>query len=134
MKYTAQIMEFGVPSKASGIVYDKEEFEKAIYEYNKNELKYGTLGEKDDLGSCYMEKISHKIDNVRIENNKAFADIEILNTPSGNMCEILMENKIQLATAPIIEIGKDGTQRILSIDLVKDEYKPFDGNTLKYGN
>lgn len=150
MKVTAQIMKFNTPSKSSGRVYSKDIMEKAIKEFNEKPLKCGTLG--SEINHPDLTNISHKIENLRIDEDKVFGDIELLDTPNGITASALLESGIKLALAPKmnlkIEEEKDeegntildengqpktyiANAEILSVDIIRDEQKAFEDNTIK---
>ena len=149
MKVTAQIMKLNTPSKASGRVYSKDIMEKAIKEFNEKSLKCGTLGE---MNHPDLTNISHKIENIRIDEDKVFGDIELLDTPNGITASALLESGVKLALAPKMNLDiqeeKDeegntildengqpktyiASAEIISVDIIRDEQKAFEDNTIK---
>lgn len=139
------IMDLNTPSKASGRVYSKEVMEQAINEFNAREIKGGILGEVQHISQpLQLADISHKIEDMHIEENKVVATIDILDTVSGNNLKTLLESDVKLAMAPRIEINEEevinenGTPikqvtkvNILSVDCVLDKDKAFEDNTIK---
>ena len=130
MKFTAQILKFDEKSPATGVVYRREEMEKIIEEFNKREVNYGQLAEGNE--PFEISKISNKVSNLRILGNGVFADIELVNSPNGVFCKNLIRQGEKLATAPRIEVDENGNLiDLISVDIIKDDRKAFEENTLK---
>ena len=130
MKFTAQILKFDEKSPATGVVYRREEMEKIIEEFNKREVNYGQFAEGNE--PFETSKISNKVSNLRILGNGVFADIELVNSPNGVFCKNLIRQGKKLATAPRIEVDENGNLiDLISVDIIKDNRKAFEENTLK---
>jgi hypothetical protein len=66
----------------TGRTYSKDEI---LSEISKNNTSfYGILGTEYGF-PISMDKISHSISNLRLEGNDLVGDIDILDTPMGNM-------------------------------------------------
>lgn len=152
MEVKVQLMKVGTPS-ANGRVYSKEAMEEAIKNFNESQVKGGTLGQVGDLSHPIdLKDLSHVFENVHIEDDKVLADMKILDTPVGQNVKALLESNVKLALAPRLQIDEqpkideDGNPildengqpimettvvDLLSCDIVLDQEKAFEGNTIK---
>jgi len=129
LKFTAQILKLGEKSPSTGIVYDKDVMEKIIEEFNKDGIRYGQFVEGDE--PFEKENETHKVSNLKIVDDKVFADIVLLDTPNGVKYQDLIKNGEKIATAPRIEVDENGNLvNIISVDITKAEKGAFEGNTL----
>lgn len=153
MEFTVNVMKFDTPNKA-GRIYSKEVMEQAVKQFNENNNKFGILGttgyDKADP-TISLGEISHKIKDMRIEEDHLKCDIEVLNTPNGNTLNALLESGAKLAMAPRMNVdiqeekdeegnvildenGKPKTYiksaEIISVDVVPNEYRTFEDNTI----
>jgi len=152
MELTVNVMKFDTPNKA-GRIYSKEVMEKAVKQFNENNNKFGILGtsECSDPTTISLGEISHKVKNMRIEEDHLKCDIEVLNTPKGNTLNALLESGAKLAIAPRMNIdiqeekdeegnvildenGKPKTYiadaDIISVNVIPNEYRTFEDNTI----
>ena len=79
----------------SGRIYPKEEFSRALEEWLKSpNTKAGCfiedLNYAGNLGEIPIDRISHTIKSISIEDNNVYADIEVLDTPAGVILEALL--------------------------------------------
>lgn len=85
-------------------IYTLESVKKCIPEFIKkvnNNLIYGCFfGDVEDT-QVPLSKISHKINNVFIENNTFKVEITVLDTPHGKILQNMIENNIYFNLAPI---------------------------------
>ena len=125
MKYTVKILECDKPT-INGRIYPKEEVERAIQEYLKHPINFG--GFKDDLdktsfSECLLplDKRAFEVDDVKIINDKVFADIEILSTPSGCILQEILdydESMIQFKTNGVGKIAPDWIVTDYRLDVI----------------
>lgn len=69
----------------NGRIYPKEELQKAIDKYQEkidSNRSFGTLG-ISDYGVMDLEKVSHRVTKLYIEDENVIANVEILDTPCG---------------------------------------------------
>lgn len=129
MKFTAQVLKLDEKSPVTGVIYRKEEMEKVIEEYNKGDFKFGQFGK--DNTEFNLSEIASKVDKLRIDGDKVMADIEIADTPKGVICQEIIKSGIKLATAPrFIMEGNNKIVKLVSVDIINDDDKAFEGNTL----
>ncbi len=129
LKFTAQILKLDEKSPITGVVYRKEDMERIIEEFSVNHFEYGQFAEQD--GPFRPADVACKVSNMKIDNDRVIADIEIVDSPLGKLCQDLIKNGEKLATAPRIEIDENGNLiNLVGVDIIKDERKAFEGNTL----
>lgn len=155
MKLTVNVLKLGTPSK-TGRIYTKEVIEEAIQKFNENKTKFGVLGQ-DGIGQAQpyinLGEISHKVENLRIEEDYVKADIEPLDTPYGKTLQTLLENtKLAMAPRMLLDIqeqkdsegntiiNEDGNPKtyiasaeIISVDIVQNNQRAFEENTIEIG-
>ena len=156
MELTVNVMKFDTPNK-SGRIYPKFVMEEAIKKFNENKNKFGTFGEIGPTqASSFIElgKISHKVKDMWIDEDNLKCNIETLNTPNGNTLNALLESGAKLAIAPRMQVdiqeekdeegntilNEDGKPKtyiksanIISVDVIPNEYRTFEDNTIKIG-
>lgn len=156
MELTVNVMKFDTPNK-SGRIYPKNVMEEAIKQFNENKNKFGTFGEIEPTqASSFIElgKISHKVKDMWIDEDNLKCNIETLNTPNGNTLNALLESGAKLAIAPRMQVdiqeekdeegntilNEDGKPKtyiksanIISVDIIPNEYRTFEDNTIKIG-
>lgn len=157
MEVKVQLMKVDTPS-ATGRIYSKESIQEAIDNFNKREIKGGSLGLQDvnDLSHpTNLKDLSHVFENIRIEDDKVLADMKILDTPQGDNVKALLESDVKLALAPRLSIDEqpkldeNGNQvldengnpvmetkvvDLISFDIIQDNQKTFEGNTITMGD
>lgn len=109
MKYKANILNIDTKNE-NGRIYPKDLVEKAVLKYNENkeQIGLGTLEFQDTL-EMDPNNISHKISNVRIEENNVVCDVKLLNTPKGKLVQDLLKDmQLSVATAGTGRVDKDG--------------------------
>ena len=158
MEVKVQLMKLDTPS-SNGRIYSKESIQEAIENFNNRKIKGGSLGLQPTNGLFEPElnigELSHTFENVRIEDDKVLADMKILDTPQGQNVKALLESDIKLAMAPRLQI--DEQQKVdeegnpildengqpiietkvfdlISCDIVQDNQKAFEGNTIIMGD
>lgn len=119
-----------IPNR-NGRIYPKTEIEKSLKAFKEKLPVVGQLGYSDDP-STYTEinlsRVSHVVNDVRIEDDKLIATVKILTTPSGRIAEQLIRSE---ETRPSLGFGMRGTGivdtnnkvtdfNLISIDLVNN--------------
>lgn len=91
----------GHPNK-NGVVFTKECIENAIKEWQENGKQFGELA--PDYGTdpmiIHTGKITHKVNNIYINDNQVWANTELLETPLGNVAKQLLDAGRELNFAP----------------------------------
>jgi len=80
----------------NGRKYSQEELEK------QPKSVYGSLDARDPRD---LDTISHRIDNLRVENGNYVGTFHFLETPLGKIAKSLVDSKVELQTN-IIGLGK----------------------------
>ena len=111
------IVDLNVPAP-SGRIYSKEAMENAIKEYNeKPKPKFGIFeGELNHHPNSYLDltKVSHRINDVSIIDNKVVADIDILDNDNAKIVKQLLELDQPLYLNPVFMVGdKDSDLHLL---------------------
>ncbi len=120
---TFVVMELDKPNKNNRI-YTRKCMEQAIADTKKLVEENRFVGELDQISSTSVNvsNVSHIVKNIRIEDNKVLADIQILNTPRGHQLkELLDEKKISFVPRGLGKIDSDRTisdYKLISIDAV----------------
>lgn len=124
MKYTA-IMLKPFDSTVNGLMYTKEAVVKAFEGLETKEF----FGEISTNGSTTvdLEKVSHKVDNIHLEEDGIHGDVTIMTTPMGEALRDLLERGV---VEPLFRprytgrIDKDTKEvsdlRIISFDFIQD--------------
>ena len=90
MEIDFKIFDLDHPNK-NGRIYTKECMENAIKEWQENNIRLGELA--PDYGAdpmiIHTGKITHKVNNIYINDNQVCASVELLETPSGNVVKQL---------------------------------------------
>lgn len=68
-----------------------------------------------------LSNVSHQITNLKLEENKLIADIEVLDTPQGRILKDLINNKFDYK--PVIR-GLQGSHRLVEICTWDIQVKP----------
>jgi len=122
MEIKCNLIKAGEPT-LNGRIYPKETLQKAVDSYNKQTYKLGTLGRSMEVS---IVQSSHKIKNLYLDNGIMKADIEILDTPNGNILKEMIEKEIPLTLHPhfIGEVDKNNIveiKKISILNIIKDE-------------
>ena len=130
IRVTAQVLKVDEKSPITNIVYSKEALEKAIENYNKGDLKFGQFAEENT--EFRPSEVACKVENLKIDGDKVIGDIIIVDSPKGVICQKLIKKGEKLAAAPRVEVDEENNLvGIVGIDIIKDERKVFEYNTLK---
>ncbi len=119
-----------------GRVYDKNAMKRAINKFRK-QLKMGELNHKpmfgsfnkdaktieDFVGTAFdvgLEHVSHRINDVYNKGDKAYVDLDILNTPAGDDIKKLLDAGMKLHASPELIVNGDKVIELVSIGLYPD--------------
>ena len=89
-----------------------------------NETK-GILGELDHPNTLQigLDRVSHKITNVRMEGNNAVGKMQLLNTPMGNIARAIIESGVAIGVSSrgagdVNESGNVSGFTVITVDIV----------------
>lgn len=96
--YNIPVLELGVPTQYSGKIYTPNIVQNAImalYEYiNKTNVLIGTIDpEIDSRYGVPVDKASHLVTSLFIEQHTVFADMILLDTPYGKILQKLVKKQ-----------------------------------------
>ena len=117
-----------IPNK-NGRIYTKECMKKAIADTKKLIEEKRFLGELEQpqYTDINLSNVSHMITDLRIEENKIVADIQVLKTPKGFLLQEMMDAKeIEFVQRGLGKIGKDNIvtdYTLIAIDAVRAYHK-----------
>ena len=119
MKIKCEVIKLDVPT-INGRVYSKKAFQKSTDEYNKQKHKFGTI---HGLPSDDISNISHEVLCLNIDGNAISADVEILNSPKGNILQDMLntgkvEFEMNLTAMGSMSEGKVANMTICSMDII----------------
>lgn len=106
----------------NGRIYPKPILEKAVDRYVKEQvLKGRAVGELDHPAnpSINLDKVSHKITELRWEDNNVVGRAQVLNTPMGQIVKGLMEGGVQLGVS---SRGMGSIEQKNGASYVKDDF------------
>jgi len=120
----------------NGRVYEKSILEAAVNKYVKEQVKTGrAVGELNhpDGPGINLDKVSHKITELRFEGSDVIGKASILQTPMGKIVEGLLEGGVKLGVSSrgmgtlekkngVMNVGKDFM--LATIDIVQDPSAP----------
>jgi len=120
----------------NGRVYEKNILEAAVNKYVKEQVKTGrAVGELNhpDGPGINLDKVSHKITELRFEGSDVIGKASILQTPMGKIVEGLLEGGVKLGVSSrgmgtlekkngVMNVGKDFM--LATIDIVQDPSAP----------
>ena len=93
---TRELLIVDVPNR-NGRVYSRDVVEKMIEDFNKRNEKQTMLGEITQLYASYephtvnLDRISHSVDELFIEDGNLKATITVMDTPMGDILKTLIE-------------------------------------------
>jgi len=120
----------------NGRVYEKSILESAVNKYVKEQVKTGrAVGELNhpDGPGINLDKVSHKITELRFEGSDVIGKASILKTPMGKIVEGLLEGGVKLGVSSrgmgsleqkqgVMKVGKDFI--LATVDIVQDPSAP----------
>lgn len=117
MKLTAKIMDFSNGKSASGRVYDLDALKEAVETFNKSGNKFGyfaddreryMIGDNQIKGEMPIYEAATKVvGDLRFDNETVVGEVELLDTPRGNIAKMLMEHNIDFKFAPAMLIQQE---------------------------
>jgi len=120
----------------NGRVYEKKVLEGAVNKYIEEQVKTGrAVGELNhpDGPTINLDKVSHKITDLRWEGNDVVGKASILQTPMGKIVEGLLEGGVKLGVSSRgmgTLVNKSGVQHVggdfmlSTVDIVQDPSAP----------
>lgn len=120
----------------NGRVYPKAVMEQAVNKYMTEQVSKGrAVGELNhpDGPTINLDKVSHKITDLRWEGNDVVGKAQILNTPMGQIVEGLMDGGVRLGVSSRgmgSLVNKGGTNyvgndfQLATVDIVQDPSAP----------
>ena len=120
----------------NGRIYDKDILESAVNKYVTEQVKTGrAVGELNhpEGPTINLDKVSHKITELKFEGNDVYGKASILNTPMGKIVEGLLEGGVKLGVSSrgmgtlvnkqgVSHVGKDFM--LSTVDIVQDPSAP----------
>ena len=120
----------------NGRIYDKNILEGAVNKYVTEQVKTGrAVGELNhpEGPTINLDKVSHKITELRFEGSDVIGKASILNTPMGKIVEGLLEGGVKLGVSSrgmgtlvnkqgVSHVGKDFM--LSTVDIVQDPSAP----------
>ena len=120
----------------NGRIYPKAVMESAVDRYNREQVSKGrAVGELNhpEGPTINLDKVSHKITELRWEGNNVVGKAQILDTPMGQIVRGLMEGGVQLGVSSrgmgslvqrggINYVGNDF--QLATVDIVQDPSAP----------
>ena len=114
----------------NNVTYPREEVEKAVAKYQekiKNGTALGIVGESGqfprriDSLSINLDRVSHIVTEMHVEDNNVLATIKVLDTPHGKILKELLdcEVNIHLVSSSIEITDKDGVVSNLTLTHTK---------------
>ena len=86
----------------NGRIYPKPIMEKAINSYNDKQVSKGrAVGELNhpEGPTVNLDKVSHKIDELKFEGNDVVGRATVLDTPMGKIVKGLLDGRVQLGVS-----------------------------------
>ena len=118
IKLTSIIYKAGTPL-SDGNTIDSSLMKQMVNDFNEhsqneqiNHYHYGTFSE-NSFPNVSFEDITHKINDVYVKDDRILADIDILDTPKGNIVQEIMQQCY----------GKDRKNIHASLDLIEHDGK-----------
>jgi len=120
----------------NGRVYEKEVLEGAVNKYIKEQVETGrAVGELNhpDGPTINLDKVSHKITELRWDGSNVIGKASILKTPMGQIVEGLLEGGVKLGVSSRgmgSLVQRNGTQHVgkdfmlSTVDIVQDPSAP----------
>ena len=120
----------------NGRIYPMGVMEGAVGKYSENQVSKGrAVGELNhpEGPTINLDKVSHKIDELKFEGNDVMGRATVLDTPMGNIVEGLLEGGVKLGVSSRgmgSLVSKNGAQYVgddfllSTIDIVQDPSAP----------
>lgn len=112
-------------------VYPRDLYEKALTDLMPKVKTRQCLGECDhplDYDEVRLSNVSHLITDLRVEGNKVYGEVELLNTPAGKVVQALVDAgvPIGISSRAVGDVITEGDQErvqdlsLITYDLVAD--------------
>ena len=120
----------------NGRIYEKSILENAVNKYVKEQVSQGrAVGELNhpEGPTINLDKVSHKITELKFEGSNVIGKASILNTPMGKIVEGLLEGGVKLGVSSRgmgTLVNKQGTSHVgkdfmlSTVDIVQDPSAP----------
>lgn len=116
----------------NGRVYPVNEIKKAVDQINEAIKKdKGVLGECDHPQELqiHLDRVSHTITEMWMENNNGYGKLQILPTPCGNIVKTLLECGVKLGVSSrgsgnVTDSGEVSDFEMLTVDIVAKPSAP----------
>lgn len=122
-----KVMMKGILQKAdtlnqNGRIYPRHVLEREVRNYQKFIIENRALGELDhpDASVVSLKNVSHIVREAHFENDVVFGTVEVLETPSGQILQSLIESKIKLG---ISSRGVGSTRKEGDYHVVQDDFQ-----------
>jgi hypothetical protein len=122
-----KVMMKGILQKAdtlnqNGRIYPLKVLEREVRNYQKFIIENRALGELDhpDSSVVNLKNVSHIVREAHIENGTVYGTVEILNTPSGQILQSLVESNVKLG---ISSRGVGSTRKQEDYYVVQDDFQ-----------
>jgi hypothetical protein len=122
-----KVMMKGLLQKAdtlnqNGRIYPMNVLEREVRNYQKFIIENRALGELDhpDSSVVNLKNVSHIVREAYVENGNVFGVVEILNTPSGQILQSLVESGVKLG---ISSRGVGSTRKQGEYYVVQDDFQ-----------
>ena len=125
MKIRTKLIEFDKENR-NGRIYPKYLITPMVEQMKVRNPLYGEFGQDGDVTDISLTNISHTIENITVDDNSIYGDINILNTPNGQIVKNLLNDNqsIGVASRGTGSINEDGTigadYKLLTFDLVTE--------------
>ena len=106
----------------NGRIYPMQVMEKAVGKYSTDQVSKGrAVGELNhpEGPTVNLDKVSHKINDLKFEGNDVMGKAQILDTPMGNIVKGLLEGGVQLGVSTR---GMGSLERRNDAMYVKDDF------------
>ena len=102
IRFTGSFLRADVPN-GNNRIYTREVLEKIVKDFKKNDIEHcGQLGMPCD-GRIHADILSHKVNNIKLQDDELIADIEVINTPSGRkLAEMIKNHEVALRTQGMV--------------------------------
>ena len=122
-----KVMMKGILQKAdtlnqNGRIYPMNVLEREVRNYQKFIIENRALGELDhpDSSVVNLKNVSHLVREAYIESGTVYGSVEILNTPSGQILQSLVESGVKLG---ISSRGVGSTRKQGDYYVVQDDFQ-----------
>tara|TARA_Y100000310_G_C20704121_1_gene833211 strand:+ start:5660 stop:6121 length:462 start_codon:yes stop_codon:yes gene_type:complete len=115
--FTSTLLPTEVPNK-NGVVWSREAISKAVEDYEKK-VKDGRalceMGENATEPFVNLDRVSHVVEEISYDGEKATCSIRTIDTPMGNILNTLLDKKLVKFSARGTGVTSDGVVKSFSI-------------------